>query len=97
MAAAMTEILDKIGHKSESRYADLTDENHREFLRGMAWATALVRGYEISFPDSGDPVLNDRLADYRELYQKAIVTKLIDDCDDMLKAMIDEETKQGKS
>ena len=95
MAAVLMETLERIqimdltGQKYG--YKDLKDEKHQEFLRGMAWAACMVKGYELAFEETGNKTLDAQLIDYRDQYQAAVALKLEQDCGAMLLAMIDEE------
>jgi hypothetical protein len=95
MAAVLMEQVDKIRVRDltgrEWGYRDLRDDKHREFLRGMAWALCMLRGYELAFAETGDPAMDARLIDYRDQYQDGAALRMEKDCAAVLWGMIEEE------
>lgn len=95
MAAVLMETLEKTWTEDltgrKCGYKDLADEKHREFLRGMAWALCLVRGYELAMPETGDKAYDEMAIQVRDKIQGGIAEKLGQDCSEMLRCMIEEE------
>ena len=75
----------------KTRFIDLKKESHKSFVQGAIWALTMIRGYELSLPDSENRDLNDSIYDAQRQFQEGLCQKLYHDCCEKIEELLHEE------